>query len=189
MPPRFLQLWNYSWGFYSPGICPSGYTKGCSFPTTLASTSLGNIYFGGPVIDGETVQVCCPTGYTCLTSSEASYSKCVATDADDLVFGIHVRWQESDLSILETNPTVPGSKYSSPATVTASATQGDASSGSSGSVAVETSKAASAGKSHTGGTSSTTSEESPSAATIGIAVGSSECFSSLSMNSRLTCCL
>ncbi|KAJ4392106.1 hypothetical protein N0V93_005728 [Gnomoniopsis smithogilvyi] len=173
MPPRFHQLWDYSWGFYSPGICPSGYTKGCSFPTSLASTSLGMIYFGGPVDNGETVQVCCPTGYECLTNTVSSYSKCISTGASDLAFAIQVRWKESDLSILETDPTVPGSKYSSPASVTATTTQsGASSSGSSGTAAVETSVASDT-------TSAATSDEENSAssgglsshATIGLAAG------------------
>lgn len=178
MPPRFHQLWDYSWGFYSPGICPTGYSKGCAFPTSLASTSLGMIYFGGPVVDGETVQVCCPTGYQCLTDTVSSYSKCISTDASDLAFAIQVRWKESDLSILETDPTVPGSKYSSPASVTATTTQSGASStGSSGTVALETSKITSGTTSAANDGSdsdSATSGELSNHATIGIAAGASK---------------
>lgn len=181
MPPRFHQLYAYSWGFYSPGICPSGYTKGCSFPTSLASTSLGMIYFGGPVVESETVQVCCPAGYACLTDAVSSYSKCISTSATDLAFAIQVRWKESDLSILETDPTVPGSKFSSPASVTATATQSSASSGSSEVVVIETSKVGSdttsAAKS---GSDSTESGGLSNHATIGIAAGASKSFHSLS---------
>lgn len=129
------------------------------------------------MLDGEGVQVCCPTGYTCLTGTSSSYSKCVATtDANDLVFGIQVRWQESDLSILQTDPTVPGSTFSAQAAPTASKTENGASSGSSAAVV---------GKGSTAQVSSTTSlavhGSSPAAsgglssgATIGLTVGASK---------------
>jgi hypothetical protein len=72
------------------------------------------------VLQGETVQVCCPTGYTCLLNDPYSYSKCVATtDTSRRAFALQVRWQESDLSILATDPTVPGSTYSAASTATA----------------------------------------------------------------------
>lgn len=187
MPPRFHQLWAYSWGFYSPGICPTGYTTGCAFPRSIASTSLGMVYYGGPVLDGEGVQLCCPTGYQCLASGTSSYSRCVATsDPSDFVYGIQVRWQESDLSVLQTDPTVPGSKFSAQATATATAA-------SSGSMSTTLDGGASSGSSptvvgkETGELSSTatlsinttvaaagSSSALTSGATIGIAVGSSE---------------
>ncbi|KAK1585070.1 uncharacterized protein LY79DRAFT_591758 [Colletotrichum navitas] len=130
MPPSWHQLFDYSWGFYSPGICPAGYTEGCAFPTSLAFTSSnGDIGLGGPVIAGETPRLCCPTGYTCYTGTSA-YSKCISTnptttfyDSNNkltsqlaLVYAIQVRWQESDLPILQTNPTVPGETDTAPAT-------------------------------------------------------------------------
>lgn len=123
MPPKFHQLYAYSFGFYSPGICPTGYSKGCDFPNDRARTDDGGmVYFGGDVLAGETVRVCCPTGYTCLLNDPYSYSKCVhTTDSSELAFALQVRWQESDLSILATDPTVPGSTYSAPSTATATA--------------------------------------------------------------------
>lgn len=121
MPPKFHSLYDYSFGFYSPGICPTGYSKGCDFPNDRARTDDGGmVYFGGNVLDGETVRVCCPNGYTCLLNDPYSYSKCVhTTDSSELAFALQVRWQESDLSILATDPTVPGSTYSAPSTATA----------------------------------------------------------------------
>ncbi|KAL1852753.1 hypothetical protein Daus18300_012084 [Diaporthe australafricana] len=123
MPPKFHSLYDYSFGFYSPGICPTGYSKGCDFPVDRARTDDGGmVYFGGKVLEGETVRVCCPTGYTCLESTVSSYSKCVhTTDDSELAFALQVRWQESDLSILATDPTVPGSTYSAPSTASATA--------------------------------------------------------------------
>ncbi|KAK7705267.1 hypothetical protein SLS64_008104 [Diaporthe eres] len=48
-----------------------------------------------------------------------------------MAFALQVRWQESDLSILATDPTVPGSTYSAPsaATATPSTVQSTAASG------------------------------------------------------------
>lgn len=123
MPPKFHSLYDYSFGFYSPGICPTGYSKGCDFPNDRARTDDGGmVYFGGDVLKGETVRVCCPNGYTCLLNDPYSYSKCVhTTDSSEMAFALQVRWQESDLSILATDPTVPGSTYSAPSTATATA--------------------------------------------------------------------
>ncbi|ORY58114.1 uncharacterized protein BCR38DRAFT_353317, partial [Pseudomassariella vexata] len=123
MPPNFQQYWVYKWGFYSPGICPTGYTEGCAFPSSLAISDNGTPFYGGPIVTGETARICCPTGYTCLTGTAYSYSKCISTESwttywttdysnsvkqtTELatVFGLQVRWRESDLSILETDPT------------------------------------------------------------------------------------
>lgn len=123
MPPKFHSLYDYSFGFYSPGICPTGYSKGCDFPYDRARTDNGGmVYYGGKVLEGETVRVCCPNGYTCLLNDPYSYSKCVhTTDSSEMAFALQVRWQESDLSILATDPTVPGSTYSAPSTATATA--------------------------------------------------------------------
>lgn len=123
MPPKFHSLYDYSFGFYSPGICPTGYSKGCDFPNDRARRDDGGlVYYGGNVLDGETVRVCCPNGYTCLLNDPYSYSKCQhTTDSSELAFALQVRWQESDLSILATDPTVPGSTYSAPSTATATA--------------------------------------------------------------------
>ncbi|CAN8101554.1 unnamed protein product [Discula destructiva] len=126
MPPRFKQVYDYSWGFYSPGICPTDWSAGCSFPTALATTgpNLGWISYGGPVLSTETVRICCPEGYVCVTEGvQQAYSKCSAsTNTDELAYAIQVRWQESDLSILQTDPTVPGKTYEATATTGSKAT-------------------------------------------------------------------
>jgi hypothetical protein len=49
-PPRFSTVWKY--GFYSPGVCPSGYTIGCSYTNYM-----------GPawsITPGETAVWCVP---------------------------------------------------------------------------------------------------------------------------------
>ena len=143
MPPNFGKLYGYHYGFYSPGICPSGYTEGCAFPTSLAVTNNGTPFLGGALIPGETARICCPTGFTCYTKgpnidAEKTYSQCISTGslstfvaydyglhsyimstAAAKVFAIQVRWQSSDLSKLETDPTAPGSRYVEPNVVSA----------------------------------------------------------------------
>lgn len=123
MPPKFKQLNDYSFGFYSPGICPTGWGKGCDFDNAKARTDDGGwVYFGGDVLAGETVRICCPSGYSCLENDPYSSSKCtrVTESSTETAFALQVRWQESDLSILATDPTVPGSTYTAPSTATAS---------------------------------------------------------------------
>ncbi|EKG22152.1 hypothetical protein MPH_00479 [Macrophomina phaseolina MS6] len=76
-------------------------------------------------------------GYTCVPGeSWTSYSKCMSTGTSiftasneitpafltttkPLVYAIQVRWQSSDLSILATNPTVPGQTWTPSATASA----------------------------------------------------------------------
>lgn len=139
MPPNFNNYWNWQIGYYSPGICPSGYTAACDFPTSLAtfssftdesSSSKSWPYYGGEVKSDETARLCCPTGYNCYSTGMMgvgwSYSLCISTvpsttmrdpevttgtaytTTENLAYAIQVRWREEDLSILETNPTVPG---------------------------------------------------------------------------------
>lgn len=138
MPNGFTEYWNYRAGFFSPGICPLGFTRGCSIPADLAT----GISLGGPLSSGETGQICCPTGYTCFPGDPWTepwpYSKCRSTALTtyttsneitpafltttlELVYAIQVRWRESDLTNLETNPTVYGQTMTASATASAAA--------------------------------------------------------------------
>ncbi|KAK8054987.1 hypothetical protein PG993_000214 [Apiospora rasikravindrae] len=136
MPPNFMQYFGNKAGMYSPAICPDGYTDGCTFPTALPSVEDGTPLYGGPLLAGETARLCCPTGYTCYTgpqtAPEMPYSRCISAARSsrtyveshvthttrNMVYAIQVRWQESDLSILETDPTVPGSTFTEPTATT-----------------------------------------------------------------------
>ncbi|OLN88330.1 hypothetical protein CCHL11_00207 [Colletotrichum chlorophyti] len=191
MPTSWHQVYDYSWGFYSPAICPLGYSEGCAFPTSLATSSDGAIGMGGPVIAGETPRICCPTGYTCYSDiASKGYSKCLSTvptrsfyDIENqptsqlaLVFAVQVRWQASDLSILETDPTDPGATYTGPRSTASGVTA--SASGTTGGTGRQT-----AGATVPTATSTTTPQGSDSdtssggggfsvGTTIGIAVGS-----------------
>ncbi|KAB5549663.1 hypothetical protein GE09DRAFT_1127265 [Coniochaeta sp. 2T2.1] len=50
-PPDFAQVWPF--GFYSPGVCPSGYMIGCSYSNNM----------GAPwtITPGETAALCVRT--------------------------------------------------------------------------------------------------------------------------------
>lgn len=172
MPPNWKQANDYSAGFYSPGICPKDYTEGCQFPTTMAQygPNSGWISYGGPVLASETVRICCPNGYKCVTEGvQKAYSMCVGNDdPTERAYAIQVRWQASDLSILATDPTVPGKTWQPDATAgsgsvpfTASATATDAGAAATGAGAAAT--------------STSTSVPSPShlnkAMTVGIGIG------------------
>lgn len=134
MPNGWKEYWNYKAGFYSPAVCPWGFTRACTIPESVAS----GIDLGGSLTSGETGHICCPTGgYTCVPGeSWTSYSKCMSTGTSiftasneitpafltttkPLVFAIQVRWQSSDLSNLATNPTVPGQTWTPTSTASA----------------------------------------------------------------------
>lgn len=156
MPPNFNSYWNWQIGYYSPGICPSGYSAACEFPTSLATFSAFTDgtsaeswpYYGGQVKPDETARLCCPTGYNCYSTGMMgvgwSYSLCISTvpsttlrdpeqttgtayiTTENLAYAIQVRWREQDLSILQTNPTVPGQTYVPPTqAATKAATQNE----------------------------------------------------------------
>ncbi|KAK8096346.1 uncharacterized protein PG998_014214 [Apiospora kogelbergensis] len=91
------------------------------------------------LLAGETARICCPEGYSCFddttTDSAVRWRKCITTVVDPLTtfvrtidgtatvttatpamaLAIQVRWQNSDLSIIEKNPTIPGATYMSKA--------------------------------------------------------------------------
>lgn len=51
VPPQYESVW-YSYGYYSPAICPSGYSSGCT-PNNLVN-------YGGTLKAGETAAICVP---------------------------------------------------------------------------------------------------------------------------------
>ncbi|KAI1137663.1 hypothetical protein F5Y05DRAFT_387901, partial [Hypoxylon sp. FL0543] len=83
--------------YYSPAICPSGYTVGCS--------RYGD-FQGPPVESTETAMLCVMSDYFC-TPDEWNYYA-TNTDLSNAQVMIEIRWAESDFSILETHPLTPG---------------------------------------------------------------------------------
>ncbi|KAI8959401.1 hypothetical protein F5Y11DRAFT_333250 [Daldinia sp. FL1419] len=83
--------------YYSPAICPSGFTVGCSRYSNLQ---------GPPVEPTETAVLCVMSDYSC-TPDEWNYYA-TNTDLSYAQVMIQIRWASSDLSILETHPLTPG---------------------------------------------------------------------------------
>ncbi|KAH8653608.1 hypothetical protein BX600DRAFT_515871 [Xylariales sp. PMI_506] len=107
-PPDYENVWWRIGGYYSPGICFSGYTIGC----TATGTILNNI----PIKSTETAAVCVPSGYTCepwFNSADstiwAGLSVATATSpqywtCQSEVPAFQIRWAASDLSLLASSP-------------------------------------------------------------------------------------
>ncbi|KAI0886441.1 uncharacterized protein GGS22DRAFT_187686 [Annulohypoxylon maeteangense] len=91
--------------YYSPGICPSGFTVGCS--------RYGD--FQGPSVEPtETAMLCVMSNYFCTPGAWNYYA--TNTDLSYAQVMIQIRWAESDLSILETHPLTPGLKIATTGT-------------------------------------------------------------------------
>ncbi|KAK0651050.1 hypothetical protein B0T16DRAFT_72595 [Cercophora newfieldiana] len=99
-PPNWSAYWGGDVGYYSPAICPSGFTPGCS---KYASSG----YQGPATVSGETAWLCVVSGYSCAPDSYTSY----ATAGISTRAMVQIRWKSSDLSILETHPLMPGRKF------------------------------------------------------------------------------
>ncbi|KAK5992251.1 hypothetical protein PT974_05652 [Cladobotryum mycophilum] len=93
-PPAWEEYWWSSVGYYSPAICPSGYTAGC-----LRWDSRQ----GPPVEATETAVQCVPSGFMCANRDISMAFSYTATTPM-----IQVRWAESDLSLFATHPLQPG---------------------------------------------------------------------------------
>ncbi|EHA53915.1 hypothetical protein MGG_04770 [Pyricularia oryzae 70-15] len=120
MPTNYKDLYyDGNVGYYSPGICPSGYTSACSRYNTQQ---------GPPLEPEETAVMCAPSGYTCNPNQGVSNAWHSQT-ADNSAPMIQVRWQASDISTLETHPLTPGLRpasqtKTSQGTTTSTATAG-----------------------------------------------------------------
>ncbi|KAF1984171.1 hypothetical protein K402DRAFT_406153 [Aulographum hederae CBS 113979] len=102
MPPGWDDYWRGDVGYYSPGICPEGYYAACDRPTT------GSFVPYGPELEpSETATICCPDSYFCATTYQ-SYCTSYSSGTTSSAYAIQVRWAQTDLINLETNPTAPG---------------------------------------------------------------------------------
>ncbi|KAK0636802.1 hypothetical protein B0T17DRAFT_90270 [Bombardia bombarda] len=100
--------------FYSPAICPQGFSVGQNCGLTTTKTSEGF----PAVAPGETVVYCVPSGLTCTTDVTDfrggvwGFSRDEERDGATVTVGpaLQIRWVDSDLSRLETHPLTPGQK-------------------------------------------------------------------------------
>ncbi|KAI0487725.1 hypothetical protein F4859DRAFT_267861 [Xylaria cf. heliscus] len=103
--------------YYSPAICPSGFSVGQSCIITNPRTAQGF-----PAIQaGETAAYCVPTGHTC-TSDTSDFRggvwgvlRTAAATGAQVTVGpaIQIRWRDEDLNGLETDPLTPGARTTS----------------------------------------------------------------------------
>ncbi|KAJ4154839.1 hypothetical protein LMH87_000114 [Akanthomyces muscarius] len=93
-PPNFENYWWSTIGYYSPAVCPRGYTAGCF---------RWNSDQGPPVEPTETAVQCVPRGYKCKNNDISAAFSGTATAPM-----IQIRWASTDLSSLATHPLYPG---------------------------------------------------------------------------------
>ncbi|KAK2607098.1 hypothetical protein N8I77_005803 [Diaporthe amygdali] len=96
--------------YYSPAICPSGFEVGPGCQITSTKTAEGF-----PAIEPEeTAAYCVPSGFTCTTDTTDFRGGVwgATKEAGPPLFtvgpALQIRFQESDLSSLETHPLTPG---------------------------------------------------------------------------------
>ncbi|KAH7237286.1 hypothetical protein B0J15DRAFT_570128 [Fusarium solani] len=90
-PPDYWTIWE-SFGFYSPGICPHGYTSGCTVTDSA---------YGGTVRPTEAAAICVPSSYSC--SDYLIYASSVSGNDTIMVPAFQIRWAKSDLTAFETS--------------------------------------------------------------------------------------
>ncbi|KAH8660174.1 hypothetical protein BX600DRAFT_513802 [Xylariales sp. PMI_506] len=93
-PWGWEEYWYSKEGYYSPGICPQGFTSGCQPWSTVQ---------GPPIEPTETAIQCVLSGYSC---DPADPSRAVSSGSFYPM--IQVRWASADLPLLETHPLTPG---------------------------------------------------------------------------------
>ncbi|KAF2460467.1 hypothetical protein BDY21DRAFT_361419 [Lineolata rhizophorae] len=66
MPTGWVEYWDGpEVGYYSPGICPSGFTPACERPAATTDD------YGPAIAPGETATVCCPFHFECVATYQS----------------------------------------------------------------------------------------------------------------------
>ncbi|KAI1137679.1 hypothetical protein F5Y05DRAFT_414237 [Hypoxylon sp. FL0543] len=95
--------------YYSPAICPLGFSVGCTASDRRSDD-------GFPAITaGETAMYCVPSGFTCTSDTTDfrggiwGYMRTASANGASVTVGpaIQIRWREEDLSSLQTDPLNP----------------------------------------------------------------------------------
>ncbi|KAI1778716.1 hypothetical protein F4818DRAFT_437525 [Hypoxylon cercidicola] len=109
-PPQWaLNLAEKGFAYYSPAICPSGFTAGC----TISNEPTGEGF--PPITAGETAMYCIPSGFTCTSDTTDfrggvwGFLRTTSAKGGSVTVGpaIQIRWQEKDLIDLATDPLTP----------------------------------------------------------------------------------
>ncbi|KAI1073551.1 hypothetical protein F5B20DRAFT_574720 [Whalleya microplaca] len=110
-PPLWtVNIKQEGFGYYSPAICPIGFTVGCAIPDVRTKEAFP------PIQEGETAMYCVPNGHTCTSDTTDfrggvwGFSATAINGARGAVVGpaIQIRWREGDLGELATDPLTPG---------------------------------------------------------------------------------
>ncbi|PVI01878.1 hypothetical protein DM02DRAFT_703773, partial [Periconia macrospinosa] len=96
--------------YYSPAICPSGWT--------VETTMTADDFNGPPREADETVALCCPSGMsrlpdicgieTCVSATITAKTSSLSLDLMRVRDGVQIRWAATDMAVLETHPLTPG---------------------------------------------------------------------------------
>ncbi|KAI1391743.1 uncharacterized protein F4822DRAFT_104424 [Hypoxylon trugodes] len=110
-PPAWTNyLAQRGFGYYSPAICPNGFSVACTVNDERSSE-------GFPAIKaGETAMYCVPSGFTCTSDTTDfrggiwGFTRTASTTGASVTVGpaIQIRWRQEDLSNLATDPLIPG---------------------------------------------------------------------------------
>ncbi|KAI1407918.1 hypothetical protein F5Y13DRAFT_205596 [Hypoxylon sp. FL1857] len=109
-PPSWAEnISQKGFAYYSPAICPIGFSVGCTASDKRADD-------GFPAITaGETAMYCVPSGFTCTSDTTDfrggvwGFTRTASASGASVTVGpaIQIRWQEEDLSSLQTDPLDP----------------------------------------------------------------------------------
>ncbi|KAL6888077.1 hypothetical protein GGI43DRAFT_431002 [Trichoderma evansii] len=98
--PGGVELWSKG-GFYSPGVCFSGYRAMCTQTSAVSN--------GWPIQEGETVVRCIPEEYEC--NDVTKDQKYAVTNYDGTILSapaFEIRWRSVDLIVRTTERNPPG---------------------------------------------------------------------------------
>ncbi|XXH02129.1 hypothetical protein Hte_008497 [Hypoxylon texense] len=110
-PPQWVRnIAEKGFGYYSPAICPSGFTAGCTISDERISEGFP------PITAGETAMYCVPSGFTCTSDTTDfrggiwGFHRTASANGASVTVGpaIQIRWQDKDLFDLATDPLIPG---------------------------------------------------------------------------------
>ncbi|KAL2888834.1 drug transporter [Ceratocystis lukuohia] len=90
--PGMSSVWRNG-GFYSPGVCPSGYTTNC----VRSEKRDGELI---PIRPGETAAMCVPQGWTCYGGVPTNLAFYITSHGVYTAPAIEIRWRKRDLDSL-----------------------------------------------------------------------------------------
>ncbi|KAI0839346.1 hypothetical protein F5Y06DRAFT_286386 [Hypoxylon sp. FL0890] len=109
-PPSWVDnISQKGFAYYSPAICPIGFSAGCTASDRRSDD-------GFPAITaGETAMYCVPSGFTCTSDTTDfrggvwGFMRTASASGASVTVGpaIQIRWREEDLSSLQTDPLNP----------------------------------------------------------------------------------